>query len=62
MNRLDQVVESKFGREAPSLLQLKQAIESCRVLVGEIAQKKGVLEPDPGPREPEPTPAGSGRA
>ena len=55
--RLDRVVEEKFGREAPSLLQIKQAIESCRVLIGEIAQKKGVLEPDPTPREPEPTPA-----
>ena len=55
-NRLDRVVETNFGREAPSLLQLKQAIESCRMLVGEIAQKKGVLEPDPVPRESEPTP------
>jgi type VI secretion system protein ImpA len=55
--RLDRMVEAKFGREAPSLLQLKQAIESCRVLIGEIAQKKGVLEPAPTPREPEPTPA-----
>jgi type VI secretion system protein ImpA len=55
--RLDRMVEEMFGQEAPSLLQLKQAIESCRVLLGEIAQKKGVLEPDPTPREPEPTPA-----
>jgi type VI secretion system protein ImpA len=52
--QLDRVVEEKFGREAPSLLDLKQAIESCRLLIGEIAQKKGVLEPDPTPREPEP--------
>jgi type VI secretion system protein ImpA len=55
--RLDPVVEEKFGGEAPSLLQLKQAMENCRVLVGEIAQKKGMLEPDPPSREPEPTPA-----
>ena len=55
--RLDQVVEEKFGREAPSLLELKQAIEGCRMLIREIAQKKGGLEPDPTPREPEPTPA-----
>ena len=55
--RLDRMVEEKFGREAPSLLQLKQSIESCRVLIGEIAQQKGVLEPTPTPREPEPTPA-----
>jgi type VI secretion system protein ImpA len=54
--QLDRVVEEKFGREAPSLLDLKQAIESCRLLIGEIAQKKGVLEPDPTPREPEPAP------
>jgi type VI secretion system protein ImpA len=55
--RLDWVVEEKFGQEAPSLLQLKQAMENCRVLIGEIAQKRGVLEPEPTPREPEPTPA-----
>ena len=55
--RLDQVVEEKFGPEAPSLLGLKQALESCRVLIGEIAQQKGVLEPDPTPQEPEPTSA-----
>src|SRR5262245_62014106 len=54
--QLDRVVEEKFGREAPSLLEIKQAVESCRVLIGEIAQKKGVLEPDPTPREPEPAP------
>jgi hypothetical protein len=51
------VVEEKFGQEAPSLLQLKQAMENCRVLIGEIAQKRGVLEPEPTPREPQPTPA-----
>jgi type VI secretion system protein ImpA len=55
--QLDRVVEEKFGQEALSLLSIKQAIESCRVLSGEIAQKKGVLEPDPTPQEPEPTPA-----
>jgi type VI secretion system protein ImpA len=55
--RLDRVVEEKFGREAPSLLQLQQAIESCRVLIGEIARQKGVLEPIPTPQEPEITSA-----
>jgi type VI secretion system protein ImpA len=55
--RLDRVVEEKFGREAPSLLELKQALEGCRMLIREIAQKKGGLEPAPTPREPEPTPA-----
>jgi type VI secretion system protein ImpA len=54
--RLEQVVEEKFGREAPSLLELKKAIEGCRMLIGEIAQKKGVLEPDPTLRELEPSP------
>jgi type VI secretion system protein ImpA len=49
-------VEEKFGREAPSLLELKQAIEGCRMLIREIAQKKGGLEPEPTPRDPEPTP------
>jgi type VI secretion system protein ImpA len=60
--RLDRVVEEKFGREAPSLLALKQAIESCRMLIGEVAQKKGGLGPEPTPaavaeRQPEPSPA-----
>jgi type VI secretion system protein ImpA len=50
------MVEEKFGREVPSLLDIKQAIESCRVLIGEIAQQKGVLETDLTPREPESTP------
>jgi len=30
--RLDRVVEEKFGREAPSLLELQQAIAGCRML------------------------------
>jgi type VI secretion system protein ImpA len=55
--RLDRVVEEKFGREAPSLLELKEAIAGCRMLIGETAHKQGWLEPEPTLGEPEPTPA-----
>jgi type VI secretion system protein ImpA len=54
---LDQVVDEKFsqlGRQAPTLLDVKQAIEDCRMLVADIVKKKGGLEPEPTPPEPEP--------
>lgn len=51
--RLDQVLEEKFGREAPSLLDVKKAIEECRTLLDNILKKKRELEPDPPPAETE---------
>jgi type VI secretion system protein ImpA len=43
--RLDQVVDEKFGRDAPSLLEVRKALEDCRTLMGDIGKKKGVLAP-----------------
>jgi len=44
--QLDPVVNEKFGRDAPSLLEVKKALEECRTLVNGIAKQKGVL-PEP---------------
>jgi type VI secretion system protein ImpA len=52
--QLDRLVDEKFGRQAPTLLELKKAIEDCRVFVADIVKKKGGLEPKPTPSEPEP--------
>ena len=45
--QLDQCIDAKFGREAPSLLDLKQAIVNCRTLVEDILKKRGALKPEP---------------
>ncbi len=44
--KLSRVVDEKFGREAPSLLNIKTALEDCRGLVTDIVKKKRELEPD----------------
>jgi len=44
---LERVVDEKFGRQAPSLLDLKKALEDCQSLVEGITKKKRQLEPDP---------------
>ena len=46
---LSRVVDDKFGREAPSLLNIKTALEDCRTLVEGIVRKKRELEPDAAP-------------
>ena len=51
--QLDRLVDEKFGREAPSLLDIKKTIEDCRTLVEGIVKKKRELEPDPTPPQPE---------
>lgn len=51
--QLDRVVDEKFGREAPSLLGIKKAIEDCRTLVEGRVKKKRELEPKPAPPESE---------
>ncbi len=43
--KLATVVDQKFGRDAPSLLGIKKALEDCRTLVEEIVKKKS--EPAP---------------
>jgi type VI secretion system protein ImpA len=50
---LDRLVDEKFGRQAPSLGELKGAIEDCRILIADIVKKKGGLEADPSPPEPQ---------
>jgi type VI secretion system protein ImpA len=52
--QLDRVVDGRFGRQAPTLRELKEAIEDCRQLVADILKKKGGLEPEPTPSAPEP--------
>jgi type VI secretion system protein ImpA len=52
--QLDQAVDGKFGRQAPTLRDLKEAIEDCRMLVMDILKKKGGLEPEAAPPEPKP--------
>ena len=53
--RLDQVVDEKFGRDAPSLLAVRKALEDCHTLMGDIGKKKGVLAPAPPAQVPEST-------
>ena len=50
-NVFDETVDEKFGKEAPRLSELKQAIEDCDLLISRILKKKREVEPDP---EPEP--------
>ena len=50
--QLDRAVDEKFGRQAPSLRELKEAIEDCRILVTDIVKKKGGMEPEVVPRSP----------
>jgi type VI secretion system protein ImpA len=52
--QLDRVIDEKFGRQAPSLRELKEAIEDCRLLVADIVKKKGGMEPEVALPEPKP--------
>jgi type VI secretion system protein ImpA len=45
--QLEVVVGSRYGREAPSLLNVRGAIEECQHVVERIVQEKRRLEPDP---------------
>jgi len=42
---LDEIVDEKFGREAPRLAELKTALEDCDFLVRKILKEKQVQEP-----------------
>jgi type VI secretion system protein ImpA len=46
--RLEQVVDERFGREAPNLAEIKTAIENCRALIADVGKQKGGLGPPPG--------------
>ena len=48
--RLDQIVDEKFGDNSPRLAELRTALEDCDTLIGKILKEKKALEPD----EPEP--------
>jgi len=52
---LDEIVDEKFGNEAPRLAELRQALEDCERVVTKILKEKRELEPDAEP-EPEPHP------
>ena len=45
--KLEAAVDQKFGRGAPSLLDIKRVLEECHSLVEPILAKKRELEPDP---------------
>jgi type VI secretion system protein ImpA len=50
----EQLVDEKFGKEAPRLSELRDSLEDCRQLVMRILKEKRVLEPDeedPAPEE-----------
>jgi len=40
-NRLDSLVDNKFGREAPRLSEIRQAVDDCRRLVEGMLKDKG---------------------
>lgn len=61
-NRLDQLMDEHFGREAPSLTGIKKAIEDCRALIESIVKKKGGLEPEPRPTRRAQSPEAGGEA
>ena len=43
---LDRVIDEKFGRDAPSLVEVRKSLEQCRELVYPILKRKRELEPD----------------
>jgi type VI secretion system protein ImpA len=45
--KLDEIVDEKFGREAPRLTELKTSLEDCELLVSKILKEKLQMEPDP---------------
>jgi type VI secretion system protein ImpA len=46
---LTRVIDEKFGRDAPSLIEVRNSLEQCRDVVGPILRRKRELEPDPTP-------------
>jgi type VI secretion system protein ImpA len=61
--QLDQTLDEKFGRDAPSLLSLKRTIEDCWELTESLVKKKRPLEPAPVlPRDGSPSADGYAQA
>ena len=48
---LIRVVDEKFGRQGPSLLEIRKALEDCRALVENIVKEKRRLDPNYKPEE-----------
>jgi type VI secretion system protein ImpA len=51
LQALDLVIDERFGRGAPSLVALKQAVNDCHTLIEAIVKRKRELEPDAAPAE-----------
>ena len=45
-NKLDEIVDKKFGKDAPRLAELKKALEDCEQVVSKILKGKKDLEPE----------------
>jgi type VI secretion system protein ImpA len=59
LQSLDRVVDDKFGREAPSLLAVRKALEQCDDVLAPIVRRKRELEPDAVPTAAGPATAGT---
>jgi type VI secretion system protein ImpA len=55
-DKLTQLVDNKFGRDALSLLGIKKVLDDCHTLLEGILKRRGGLEPEPTPPQPEPEP------
>lgn len=47
--RMDNLLDEKFGREAPRTAEFRQALEDCQRFVDKTLKQKRVLDPDPEP-------------
>jgi len=54
-NRLDNLLDEKFGSEAPRTADFKQALEDCQRFVSKTLNQKKELDPDPEPADDEKT-------
>lgn len=52
--KLDSVLDEKFGKEAPRLAELKEAIEECRRLITKLLKEKRAADPTAGIEEAHP--------
>lgn len=50
--RLDEIVDEKFGREAPRLAEFGKSLEDCEYVVMRILKEKKEREPDLEPEQP----------
>lgn len=50
--RLDVIVDEKFGKEAPRISDFKTSLDDCATQIAKILKEKRRLEPDPEEEEP----------